>query len=160
MTVEYGEEYGEVERKMSRELRRIGSVLDDPALLEAMEQQEGGKFRFLPVSLKKDGSLSSTSSVTSSEGFARLVRGVDRQLRHIAQQIAQGDIEAQPVSTGPDWSACDWCPFRDACHFDETMKKDRRRKIRVLPDSQVYARLQEEEEEDGRHIHAPAAERH
>lgn len=160
VTVEYGEEYGEVERKMSRELRRIGIVLDDPTLLEAMEQPEGGKFRFLPVSLKKDGSLSSTSSVTSSEGFARLVRGVDRQLRHIAQQIAQGDIEAQPVSTGPDWSACDWCPFRDACHFDETMKKDRRRKIRVLPDSQVYARLQEEEEEDGRHIHAPAAERH
>ena len=94
-------------------------------------------------------------------GRVALVRGVDRQLRHIAQQIAQGDIEAQPVSTGPDWSACDWCPFRDACHFDETMKKDRWRKIRVLPDSQVYARLQEEEEEeDGRHIHAPAAERH
>lgn len=147
---EYGEGDGEISRKLGKELRRIGIVLDDPALLEAMETPVDGKYRFLPVSLKKDGTLGAASSVTGTEGFARLVRGVDRQLRHIAAEIAKGDIEARPVSTGPDWSACDWCAFRDACHFDETMKKDSRRKIKILPDSQVYARLQEEEEQDGR----------
>lgn len=147
---EYEEDDAEVSRKLGKELRRIGIVLDDPALLEAMEDPAGGAYRFLPVTLKKDGSLGAASSVTGSEGFARLVRGVDRQLRRIAGEIAKGDIEARPVSTGPDWSACDWCPFRDACHFDETMKKDGRRKIKVLPDSEVYARLQEEEEQDGR----------
>ncbi len=71
----------------------------------------------------------------------------------MARQIAQGDIEAQPLTTGPDWSACDWCAYRDACHFDETMKKDRRRKIKALSDEETFAQLQrqeEEEEENGR----------
>ena len=139
-------------KKLHKELRRIGIVLDEPAVMQAMEQPGPDGYRFLPVTLRKDGSISAAHSlVTGGEGFERLTRGVDRQLRRIAQQISQGDIEAQPLTTGPDWSACDWCPYRDACHFDETMKKDRRKKIKALSDEQTFAQLrQEEEQENGR----------
>lgn len=139
-------------KKLHKELRRIGIVLDEPAVMQAMEQPGPEGYRFLPVTLRKDGSISAAHSlVTGGEGFERLTRGVDRQLRRIAQQISQGDIEAQPLTTGPDWSACDWCPYRDACHFDETMKKDRRKKIKALSDEQTFAQLrQEEEQENGR----------
>lgn len=148
--MEYGEGQEKAAEKMGKALRRIGLVLDDPQVLEAMEQPQGGEYRFLPVAYKKDGSFKAGASVTSSQGFARLVRGVDRQLRRIAQLLAQGDIEAQPITTGPEWSACDWCAYAQACHFDETMEKDKRHKIKKLPDDQVYAQLQrEEEQEDG-----------
>ena len=146
-----GEE--ESKKKLRKELRRIGIVLDEPEVMQALEQLGPGGYRFLPVTLKKDGSVSASQSMTTSgAGFARLTRGVDRQLRRVARQLAQGDIEAQPLTTGPDWSACDWCPYRDACHFDETMKKDRRRKIKALSDEETFAQLQrqEEEEENGR----------
>lgn len=146
-----GEE--ESKKKLRKELRRIGIVLDEPEVMQALEQPGPGGYRFLPVTLKKDGSVSASQSMTTSgAGFARLTRGVDRQLRRVARQLAQGDIEAQPLTTGPDWSACDWCPYRDACHFDETMKKDRRRKIKALSDEETFAQLQrqEEEEENGR----------
>ena len=151
---EYDMEEEQSQKKLRKELRRIGIVLDEPAVMQAMERPGPEGYRFLPVTLKKDGGVSASQSmVTSGVGFARLTRGVDRQLRRVARQIAQGDIEAQPLTTGPDWSACDWCAYRDACHFDETMKKDRRRKIKALSDEETFAQLQrqeEEEEENGR----------
>ena len=51
---EPGETDEKFQSRLDQELRRIGLVRDDGDLLEAMEH--GGRFRFLPVSLKKDGS--------------------------------------------------------------------------------------------------------
>ena len=75
---------------------------------------------FLPVSVKKGGGLKSTSSVTSREGLEKLTRGVDRQLRRLCALLTRGDIEAQPLVTGPGASVCNFCPYKDACHYDET----------------------------------------
>ena len=101
-----------------------------------MEDRQEGDFRFLPVSVKKGGGLKSTSSVTSREGLEKLTRG---------------DIEARPLVTGPGASVCNFCPYKDACHYDETMAKDAPRLARVLSQEEVYARLTEEEEEETHH---------
>ena len=48
----------------------------------------------------------------------------------IARQIAEGDIEATPYRTGREDTPCRFCDYKEACHFDPTMKKD---KLRFLP---------------------------
>ncbi len=146
--VGYGEDG---EGKLTKELRRIGIVLDEEPILQAMEDRQEGDFRFLPVSVKKGGGLKSTSSVTSREGLEKLTRGVDRQLRRLCALITRGDIEAQPLVTGPGASVCNFCPYKDACHYDETMAKDAPQLARVLSQEEVYARLTEEEEEETHH---------
>ena len=140
----------DVQKLTDRELRRIGLVLDDSDLLEAMEN--GGKFRFLPVSLLKNGGFSASSCVASTAQLGRLLRKTEDNLRHIARQIAEGDIEASPYRVERDKTACQYCDFKEACHFDSTLKKDQLRFLPAEPPARVYEIL--EEEQDGKEAQA------
>ena len=140
----------DVQKLTDRELRRIGLVLDDSDLLEAMEN--GGKFRFLPVSLLKNGGFSASSCVASTAQLGRLLRKTEDNLRHIARQIAEGDIEASPYRVERDKTACQYCDFKEACHFDPTLKKDQLRFLPAEPPARVYEIL--EEEQDGKEAQA------
>lgn len=133
------------QKALDKELRRIGLVLDDDDLLEAMEK--GGKYRFLPVERKKDNSFTATSCVASAAQMGRLLRKTEDCLRRIARQIAEGDIEATPYRTGRDDSPCRFCDFKEACHFDPTMKKDKLRFLPVESPARVHEILEEEEGE-------------
>ena len=62
-------------------------------------------------------------------------------------RIAEGDIEATPYRTGRDDSPCRFCDFKDACHFDPTMKKDKLRFLPVESPARVHEILEEEEGE-------------
>lgn len=132
-----------IQSKMDKELRRIGIVRGDGDLLEAMEH--GGAFRFLPVSVKKDGSFSAASSVASAEQMGRLIRKTESILRRIASQISRGDVEANPYRVGYDQTSCRFCDYKDACHFDPTMKKDKFRFLPVRSPAKVHEILEQEE---------------
>ena len=135
----------DVQKALDKALRRIGLVLDDSDLLEAMEH--GTAYRFLPVDRKKDNSFTASSCVASAAQMGRLLRKTEDCLRRIARQIAEGDIEATPYRTGRDDSPCRFCDFREACHFDPTMKKDKLRFLPVETPARVHEILQEEEEQ-------------
>jgi ATP-dependent helicase/nuclease subunit B len=66
-----GEDPAQVQKNLDKELRRIGLVLEDSDLLEAMER--GGSFRFLPVERKKGGDFTAASCVASSDSSARSI---------------------------------------------------------------------------------------
>ena len=131
--------------RLDQELRRIGLVRDDGDLLEAMEH--GGRFRFLPVSLKKDGSFTEASSQVSALQLNSLLHKTEETLRRIARQISAGDIEADPYRISWKDSVCRFCDFREACHFDTTMEKDCLRYLPKLKDKEVRELLEKEEEE-------------
>jgi len=140
-----GQTEAEVQKALDKELRRIGLVLDDSDLLEAMEK--GGTFRFLPVDRRKDGSFTAASCVASATQMGRLLRKTEDSLRQIARQIASGDIEATPYRTGRDDTPCRFCDFKEACHFDPTLKKDKLRFLPVESPARVHEILKEEEEQ-------------
>ena len=123
---------------------RIGLVLDDGDLLETMER--GESFRFLPVERRKQGGFTAASCVASAEQMGRLLRKTEESLRRIAREIADGDIEATPYRTGRDDSPCRFCDFREACHFDPTLKKDKLRFLPAESPARVHEILQEEED--------------
>ena len=144
VSVRPGEDPEAVQKALDKELRRIGLVLDDGDLLETMER--GETFRFLPVERRKQGGFTATSCVASAAQMGRLLRKTEETLRSIAREIASGDIEATPYRTGRDESPCRFCDFREACHFDPTLKKDKLRFLPVESPARVHEILQQEEE--------------
>ena len=147
LSVDPGEGETAIREKMDKELRRIGIVRGDGDLLEAMEH--GSAFRFLPVTMKKDGGFSATSSVASAQQMGRLIRKTERILRRIASQVSHGDVEANPYRVGRDDTSCRFCDYKDACHFDPTMKKDKYRFLPFRSPAKVHEILEREELDGG-----------
>lgn len=135
----------ELRALLDKELRRIGLVLDDPRIAAALEND--GEFRFLPVRLKRDGGWTADSHVATQEQLARLLQLTERKTLEAADLLLHGDVEARPYEDGQE-NVCRYCDFRDACHFDPTMKKDRFRRLPHLPEAQVHEALAARETEE------------
>ncbi len=107
------------------ELRRTGMVLSDPEVLTAMEHSALESPCYLPIAVKKDGSVSglAASVLADAAQMGKMGRYVDELLRKVARELGDGNIDADPYRRGPQESACDWCPFASACWFDEKRDK-------------------------------------
>ena len=100
--------------------RRSGLVLDDPAVLEAMEP--GADKRYLPIKVLKSGgySKSSEGSLATLEQFGALSRYIDDTLREMAGALRAGSVSLDPWFKNARDNACAFCDYRQACLFDET----------------------------------------
>ena len=113
------------QKEVDRQLRRSGMLLNDPALLAAMEQVEpGGGPRFLPVRVSKRTGAITGESLATAEQWGVLHRHVEKILRDIAGEIATGNIDADPYLRAGNRSYCDFCDYAAACHFEEGSGRD------------------------------------
>ncbi|MBE6957185.1 MAG: ATP-dependent nuclease subunit B [Ruminococcaceae bacterium] len=132
-------------KKVDSELRRHGLVLNEQAVLEAMEQPGETGLRFLPVKQTKSGL--SGDSLVSRRRLARLEQHVERVLRDICREIAAGNIAADPYWRGQDQNACRFCDYAAACHFEEGRGGDCRRKLYKVSAEEFWAKVCPGEEE-------------
>ena len=137
----------DLESALQNELRRTGLVLSDPQVLQAMEHSALESPCYLPVAVKRDGTL--TGDLASAAQLGHLGRYVDRLLHQIAGEIAQGNIDTDPYVRGSQISACNYCAFASACYFDET--RDQRRQLQKLDDADIWALLAAENGEEDDH---------
>ena len=128
-------------------LRRTGLVLDEPQVLHAMEHSALESPCYLPIGVKKDGSLS--GDLASAAQLGHLGRYVDSLLHQITGEIARGNIDADPYTRGPQDSACNRCAFASACYFDES--RDRRRPLNKTDKDAFWALMETEYGEEGYH---------
>lgn len=135
----------DLQKRLDKELRRIGILRGDDGIPEALEHSAGGAYRFLPVRLTKSGGYDARSAVADAAQMGRLLRRTEQVLQDIGCSLAAGDIEATPYRKGFDFTACQWCDYRAACHFDTHMQKDRYRVHPTLDNATVHAMLAEEE---------------
>ena len=96
-----------------KSMKMSGLVLDDAAVIQAMEQQ--GQGVFIPASLDKSGQPK--GSVITARQFA-LLRGVlERLVTRMAEELLAGNIQALPLlfhdSDAP--GACAYCDYRAVC---------------------------------------------
>ncbi len=106
----------ELQKKIDRELKRSGLVISDRRVLDAMEVQSEGGYRFLPLKVSK-GEISG-EALASAEQLGRLGRHIQRVLEDICQELAGGNIAADPFWRGPEKNACRFCDYAAACHFE------------------------------------------
>ena len=122
-----------IRNAMSNKLRRSGLLLDDPQVLEAMEHHATeGNARYLPLTSHTLG------SIADAERIGILSRHVKQQLRAITREMAEGIIDADPCCRNEIETACRFCEFQSACHFENGLGGDRLRYIRPAADLTEY----------------------
>ena len=133
------------QKLVDTQLRRRGIVLDDPEVLSAMEDPEEG-IRFLPVRVTKTGKLSGEALV-SAQRLGKLAQHTRKILREIGQELAAGNINADPFWRGPEHNACQWCEYAAACHFEEGRGNDRRRWLPAVKGEDFWTAVIKETED-------------
>ena len=115
------------QKAVDKELQRRGLVLDDPEVLAAMEAAGAEGYRFLPLKVSKKTGTISGDALVSAQRLGRLQKHIERVLGEICQELASGNIAADPFWRGPEKNACRFCDYAAACHFEEGRGGDCRR---------------------------------
>lgn len=137
----------ERKKRMDMELRRHGLVLDDPEVLEAMEQPTEEGLRFLPVRVSAKTGAITGEALVSAERLGKLKRHTQHILNEIGQELAAGVIDADPFWRGPEKNACLYCDYAAACHFEEGRGSDRRRYLPSLSGEAFWSSVEKEDVE-------------
>lgn len=130
-------------RAVDRELKRRGLVLDDPAVIEAMERPGEEGFRFLPVKVSSKTGMISGDALVSAERLGRLEKHIRHVLSEIGSELAAGKITADPYWRGPEKNACKYCDYVSACHFEEGRGGDIRRWLPTVKGEKFWEQLGE-----------------
>lgn len=132
--VDTGEDGSEtIEKAIFRELRMEGLLIDDLKVLSAMDValQDSGQSAVIPVSLKKDGTPSSVSSVISKGDMASLLAYAEEIIRKNGTSILAGDFSVSPCQT-EQGMACVRCDYGAICQYDPGAEESPRRVLRKM----------------------------
>lgn len=99
----------QIEEENLKAVKRKGLLLN----MEELYRNE----KYLPITVKKDGSLSGKSLV-SAEDFAKISKRMKSILAEMGEELTHGNIDANPYFQGSTKTACTYCEMKGACHFD------------------------------------------
>lgn len=137
----------EVRRKLvEKELTRKGLLLDDPAVLEALEFPSESGYRFLPIRVSAKTKAFTGDALVSAEKLGRLKKHIQKILTEICVELRQGTIPADPYWRGASKNACLYCDYAAACHFDESLGEDHRRILPSMRNTEFWEQLEAYEE--------------
>ena len=117
-----GEDPAHADNERRKDLRRKGLVLNDEAVLHAMESYEK-KPQYLPFEHGPDGLA---GDLASPAQLAELERFVTGQVESMIDEILSGVTAPNPINRGPSDTECKYCDFSSACHKDVCSVNTRR----------------------------------
>lgn len=138
-----------IESDIQKELRRSGLVLEDADILRAMEHDALENPVYLPISVKKDGTI--TDGVASAHQLGRLGKYTEYLLRQIAGELARGNVDADPISRSPQDTACRWCAYASACYFRDGVGSDRRRYLKKTAPADFWQNIEDKLGKEAHH---------
>jgi len=134
----------EAARERAKRLRMKGLMLADPELARMMDAHvEQGASELLPFEIKKDGTLSSRSSVATAEQFQALTAYVRDTVKEISTRMTNGAIQISPYSNGT-MTACDYCAYKPVCQFDGETGGNQHRQLAKWNNKQVWRMLEQQ----------------
>ena len=92
-----------------------GLLIRNVQILEGMEHLLKGKF--IPASLKADGSLSLRSSVTTEKGFAAIENHIAGLLSQIGREMVSGNVTPNPFKCNRH-NSCAYCAYNAICGYE------------------------------------------
>jgi len=131
----------ELKTKRQKELKRSGLVLAEPDVLRAMEHDALTEPHYLPLRVNRKGEVS--GSIASAAQLGRLGQYVDRLLHKIAEEVREGNIDADPCCHSEDDSFCKYCDWADACHFQDGRDGDHLHYILPVKAEDFWRELEE-----------------
>ena len=132
----------ELERQRLKDLKRKGLLLHDEEILQAMEP--GDHPKRLSYTVKGDGSLS--GDLADREQLKLLKAYLERILGNMVDEIASGNVEANPYTRGTSHSACTYCPYGAVCHQVEV---EGRRNYKTMTAQRFWEEIGKEMDTNG-----------
>ena len=117
-------------KERRKEKRRSGLILSDPSVVSAWEH--GNEKQYMP---QKSGTK---NPFVSMDQLNILRCQAEQCLREMAETVASGTIDANPVWKSESDNACRNCPYLPVCRFEEGENGEASRTIRNLPDAEVW----------------------
>ena len=119
----------DAKQQRGKDWKRKGLLLKDEQVLLAMEPSENPKR--LCYTTRKDGTL--VGDLADRDQLKQLKAYVFKVLGKMVDEIASGNVDANPYTRGTSHSACDYCPYGAVCHKEtvegrrnyKTMKPER-----------------------------------
>lgn len=105
----------EAEKERLSHWKRKGLLLEDKAVLQAMEP--GDHPKRMSYTIKSDGSY--CGDLADRDQMKMLETYIFKILSGLVDDIASGNVEPNPYTRGSSHSACDYCPFESVCHKQE-----------------------------------------
>ncbi len=143
-----GETDDELKERILSDMRSSGLVSGNMEILSRLDRSlspEHPKSAVLPVSLKKDGTLSALSKTADEEEFRLISSFVNKKIREIGEKIMAGRAEVNPYQYKTK-TACDFCPYCGICHFDRRIPGYGFRNLLTMKDDEVLEAMKKEEE--------------
>ena len=116
----------DLDARMAETYKLEGILLNDDALIEAMDMEMETASEVLPVKRNKAGELTTSAGghLLSREEFDELHRQVNAQVERICSEICSGSIDIAPKRErkrdidGKLRTACRYCGYKSICMFD------------------------------------------
>ena len=132
----------EAQKQRLKEWKRRGLLLDDEWVLQAMEP--GDNPARLCYATRKDGTR--TGDLASREQLRLLKRYIYRVLATLVNDIASGNVKANPYTRGTSHNACAFCPYGAVCHRDEV---ENRRNYKAMTAQRFWDEIGKGEKDNG-----------
>ena len=106
-------------------MKMQGAVLDSPLIINAMEEDCRG--RFIPVTFKKDGTVSAKSSVIDIGTMEKIKALAIKQIEDMGMAVYSGDFPASPLESKKYKCTipCGFCDYREICgNYPDPVPRD------------------------------------
>lgn len=131
----------EIQTAILKELMPDGVVNEEEAIYRALDEVFDQKSDVIPVEIKKNGELSSRSSVISTEEFDILGEYVSQNIIKTGNEIYKGNVEVLPFVDGQS-SSCDYCPYRAVCGFDRKIDGYQERRVVKIDKKDIFSQME------------------
>ncbi len=127
----------EAEKERQSQWKRKGLLLQDEAVLQAMEP--GEKPKRLCYTVRKDGTIA--GDLADREQLKLLEGYIFHALAEMVEDIASGNVEPNPYTRGTSHNACTFCPYGSVCHEKEVKN---RRNYKAMPAQKFWEEIGKE----------------
>ena len=124
----------EAAKERAGAVRRSGLLLDDSAVLHAMEHSDTPQY--LPLSARHKA-----DALASAEQLGLLARHIETTLLDLAHELRDGSITADPYFRSGQDTACTHCDYLSVCHFTPGVEGDCHRVLTKLPADKIWSSL-------------------
>ena len=119
VSVESGADEAEAIKEREYCWKRSGLLLNDDTVLAAMEPENMASR--MPYKRKKDGTL--TGDLADHKQFAMLRKFIYGYLKNMVDDIACGNVTANPYTRDARKNACRFCPYGQICHQKDVVNR-------------------------------------
>ena len=137
------------QEEILKKLKMDGICSSEPEILQKLDKNlavgKSVESFAVPVKYTAKGTFSSNSKVANQKEFAIMMEYVQDKAKKIGREILKGNTSVNPFEWKKE-NACEYCPYKEICGFDEKLPGYEYRKLEKDKSSNLWCLMEEEME--------------